>query len=139
LLVEDNDASSRGLAKLLGVLGYQVTVAADGASALLELEKRPPPDVLLTDLRLPDIDGREVASVASRLVPRPQVVLVTGWDIELESDDPQRWGIDCILTKPLDVQHLVANLRKPVDGDGDGQNASHDGARQSRADDSRTA
>ena len=69
LLVDDNEASQRGLARFLEAEGYAVTLAFDGTSALEALEAGPPPDFVLTDLRLPDLDGREVARPARRLVP----------------------------------------------------------------------
>ncbi len=59
LLVEDDEAASKGLAKLLQVHGFEVETACDGATALQALAQPPPPDFLLTDMQLPDIDGRE--------------------------------------------------------------------------------
>jgi DNA-binding response OmpR family regulator len=112
LLVEDNDAASRGLERILESQGYEVTVVFDGVSALGILNGQPPPDFLLTDLRLPDLDGREVAVVARQLVPRPRVALITGWDLESAQQEPASWGIDWVFPKPLDVHHLIATLRQ---------------------------
>jgi DNA-binding response OmpR family regulator len=113
LLVEDNDAASRGLARLLEAWGYDVTVSHDGTSALRSLETAPPPDFVLTDLRLPDIDGREIAQHARRLVPPPRIALITGWDLETEFPDYyESWGIDWVFPKPLDMTSLIARLRE---------------------------
>jgi DNA-binding response OmpR family regulator len=112
LLVEDNDAASKGLSKILRALGYEVAVVFDGASALDALRRPPPPDFLLTDLRLPDLDGREVALAASRLEPSPHVALITGWDLDHDLLESGSWGIDWVFTKPLDVQELVSKLRE---------------------------
>src|SRR4051794_7773628 len=84
LLVDDNAGERVALARLLELKGYEVTTVADGASALEALRTVPPFDVLLTDLRLPDLDGREVALSAGRLAPRPLVALMTGWDVDTE-------------------------------------------------------
>ncbi|MHC5539528.1 response regulator [Singulisphaera rosea] len=116
LLVEDNDAASKGLSRILAVMGYDVTVVTDGTSALESLRSAPPPDFLLTDLRLPDLDGREVARFASQLVPRPRVALITGWDMDTTVQDRKSWGINWVLLKPLDISELMAKLRNP-DGD----------------------
>jgi two-component system, cell cycle response regulator CpdR len=132
LLVEDNDAAGKGLSKILSALGYEVAVVFDGASALEALRQLPPPDFLLTDLRLPDLDGREVALAASRLAPSPHVALITGWDLDHDLLEIASWGIDWVFTKPLNVQELVSKLResepgpKPATlpkslGDGDGK------------------
>jgi CheY-like chemotaxis protein len=71
LLVEDNEAASRGLARLLEAQGFEVTTVSDGESALRALDASPPPDVLLTDMQLPDLDGRELALHARQLAPSP--------------------------------------------------------------------
>jgi DNA-binding response OmpR family regulator len=112
LLVEDNDAASRGLARLLEAWGYDVTVRQDGTSALQALETGPPPDFVLTDMRLPDLDGREIARYARRLVPPPRVALITGWDLESDPPDYETWGIDWVFHKPLDFSDLIARLRE---------------------------
>jgi len=112
LLVEDNDAASRGLALLLEARGFDVTVKHDGTSALLALDSAPPPDFILTDLQLPDLDGREIARHARRLVPPPKVALITGWDLDAERPDYESWGIHWIFPKPLDVSNLIARLRE---------------------------
>lgn len=112
LLVEDNDAAGRGLAKLLNAYGFDVHVVPDGSSALALLVAGPPPDFLLTDLQLPDLDGRDVARQARALVPSLWVALITGWDLPSDSSEVSRWGIDWVFAKPLDVRALVAKLRE---------------------------
>lgn len=112
LLVEDNEATCKGMAKLLEAYGFEVTTVHDGASALEALAVAAPPDFLLTDMQLPDLDGREVARRARQLVPPPRVALITGWDIEPGDGDPSLWGIDWVLTKPVDIQNLIAKLRQ---------------------------
>jgi DNA-binding response OmpR family regulator len=113
LLVEDNAAAGQGLTRLLEAKGYAVTAVSDGQSALRELAQEPPPDFLLTDMQLPDLDGRELARHASRLVPPPRVVLITGWDLEPLHGEQSDWGIDVVLTKPLDMQELLKSLTAP--------------------------
>jgi DNA-binding response OmpR family regulator len=119
LLVEDNDAAGRGLARLLEAWGYEVTVEHDGTSALRTLDTAPPPDFVLTDLRLPDLDGREIALHARRLVPPPRIALITGWDIDDDLPDYESCGFDWIFPKPLDMPNLIARLREPRPPDRD--------------------
>ncbi len=113
LLVEDDDATSKGLSKLLVAYGFEVAVVPDGASALAALQAAPPPDFVLTDLQLPDIDGREVAREARQLVPPPRVALITGWDISTEPAEIGQWGIDWVFPKPLDIRDLIAKMSEP--------------------------
>lgn len=113
LLVEDNDAARRGLARLLEARGFDVTVKHNGASAIESLETDPPPDIVLTDLRLPDLDGREVALHARRLAPPSRIALITGWNLDEDLSDLESWGIDWIFPKPIDTANLIAHLLEP--------------------------
>jgi CheY-like chemotaxis protein len=112
LLVDDNEATQRGLARFLEAEGYAVTLAFDGTTALEVLESGPPPDFVLTDLRLPDLDGRELARSARQLVPPPRVALITGWDLDPDVDSPDAWGIEWYFQKPLNVRDLIEKLRE---------------------------
>ena len=113
LLVDDHDVGRRSLSRLLEALGFQVTAAADGAAALEALATGPRFDYLLTDVRLPDLDGREIVEVARRYEPRPVIALITGWDID--PAECTRLGIDHLFLKPVDIQDLIAKLQaKPM-------------------------
>ena len=111
LLVDDHDLGRRSLARLLEVMGYEVTAAADGASALEALRVGPGFDYLLTDVRLPDLDGREIVQIARQREPRPLIALITGWDID--PAECTRIGVDFLFLKPVDVQDLIAKLQTP--------------------------
>lgn len=110
LLVDDHDIGRKSLARLLEAMGFDVTAVIDGTSAFEKLEKEIGFDYLLTDVRLPDLDGREIVQVARRLVPKPRIALITGWDVE--PDESVRLGIDWVFLKPLDVQDMVAKLQQ---------------------------
>ncbi len=111
LLVDDNAEGRRALARLLELHDFEVTAAADGTSALAALQDVPPPEIVVTDLFLPDIDGREIARAAHDLVPQPVVVMITGWDFGRDMPDREAWGIDHLFLKPLNVTDLVTFLR----------------------------
>ena len=110
LLVDDSADGRRALGRFLGMKGIEVIDRPDGTSALEALRDGPPPDVVLTDLLLPDMDGRQVCWHAHQLVPGVHVALITGWSVELDPKDQQRWGFDEIFIKPLDIQALVHYL-----------------------------
>jgi len=109
LLVDDHEVGRKSLARLLDALGYDVTAVHDGTSALEAMKAPAKPDYVLTDVRLPDFDGRELVQVARRLEPPPRIALITGWDVE--PDEPGRLGVDWVFLKPLNVQEIVAKLR----------------------------
>ena len=86
-------------------------MASDGASALEALETGAPPDFVLTDLMLGDLDGREVARKARQLRPAPRIALITGWAME-DVDGGAIPEIDWVFPKPLDVRKLVETLKR---------------------------
>jgi CheY-like chemotaxis protein len=112
LLVDDSPEGRRSLARLLELSGFEVRSCPDLASALEALRSGPPPDVLLTDLFLPDGDGREAAEVAAALEPRPFIALITGWTLSDDDEGPSAGAIDRVFLKPVDIRSLVQSLRE---------------------------
>jgi CheY-like chemotaxis protein len=112
LLVDDNAEGRRALARLLELYGYEVTAVADGTSALEVLRGTPPPEVLLTDLFLPDLDGRDIARMARDLAPAVTVVMITGWDFGADVPTREETGVDLLFLKPVNVGELVSKLNE---------------------------
>jgi CheY-like chemotaxis protein len=111
LVVEDNDALRENLAEALELEGYAVAVDADGASALKRLGDDPAFAVVLLDLVMPGIDGRELAH-RIRQDPRLhaiRLVMTTG-----HTGARARAGIhaDAFLTKPFGVRELLSVLQR---------------------------
>lgn len=114
LLVEDDVRSARILVRMLRDDGYDVELATDGAAAIARLTRRPLPDVLVTDLRMPHADGEAVARYARSLEPSMPVLLVTGYpEMAARIEGPIRDEMT-VLTKPLDYAELVADIRKAI-------------------------
>jgi CheY-like chemotaxis protein len=112
LIVDDNVASLQALAKVLESSGYDVVAASTGCKAIESLKMEPPPDFVLTDMVIPDLDGREIARAARSLPKAPYVALITGWTVEPDLDDPARWGVDHVFLKPLKVADLLSKLEQ---------------------------
>jgi len=110
LVIDDHDAGRKSLARLLEARGYEVVAVNDGASALEALQPPQIYDHILTDLRLPDLDGRDVVLAARQLVPVPGICLITGWDID--PDEVARLGVNGVFLKPLNVQDIVDKLEQ---------------------------
>jgi len=115
LLVDDNVEGCRALAKFLEISGFVVTVATTGTAAFEAIDAGPTPEIVLTDLLLPDADGREIARRARQLTPPPRIALITGWSLELDADDAAR-DFDWVIMKPLDMRSLVVTLRTATAG-----------------------
>jgi DNA-binding response OmpR family regulator len=114
LIVDDNVGERTALARLLELKGYQVRTVGDGASALSAFQSDRPFNIVLTDLRLPDLDGREVALRAGELKPRPLVALMTGWDVDPDSQDLFKWRIDQVFIKPIDTDDLISRVESAL-------------------------
>jgi DNA-binding response OmpR family regulator len=109
LLVEDDPAARLALSKTLESAGYDVTAAADGTTALTMIQQNEY-DVVISDMRLPDIDGIEVLqSAASRPYP-PSVILLTGYGTLDTAIAALRAGATDYLLKPCAPQTLIAGV-----------------------------
>ena len=82
--------------------GYTVTRAANGAEALRQV-LQDPPDLVVLDLRLPDVHGVELAGAIRAVAgtSRMPMVVVTGFSNDSADLDPERFGARCVLTKPV--------------------------------------
>jgi CheY-like chemotaxis protein len=110
LVVDDNDALRENLAEALELEGYAVAVARDGLAALARLAEDPLPRVVILDLMMPGMDGRELLA-RIREDPRlggVRVVITTGLSDERGRVPPA----DGVLTKPYGVRELLAALRQ---------------------------
>jgi signal transduction histidine kinase len=115
LVVDDNRDAAETLGELLGLSGYQVSLAHDGESAVrAALDQHP--DAALLDIGLPDIDGYEACRRirASSGERRPLLVAVTGWGQGSDKDSARRAGFDAHLTKPVAPEQLMALLEEKL-------------------------
>jgi CheY-like chemotaxis protein len=115
LLVEDDVAARRGYAEFLTSCGYNVLDAGTGDEALTAAFTTPP-DVIVLDLGLPDIDGWEVAR---QLKAAPQtaaipIIALTGADLPHERASAMRAGCERHLTKPCVPADLLHAIRQSV-------------------------
>ena len=80
LIAEDDDAIRGLVVRALGEDGHQITAAADGAAALEELERHNGDfDLLLTDVKMPAMDGIALAMATGRGHPDIAIMLMTGY------------------------------------------------------------
>lgn len=115
LIVDDLAASRELLSDMLSGHGYDLVLAAGGAEALA-LARSHPPDLVLLDLMMPDIDGLQVCRelrADSRTAQAP-VIIVTALDDRKARLAGLDAGCDDFLTKPIDVLELRARVRTIV-------------------------
>ena len=109
VLIEDDDAIRTSLTRALSAAGHAVTAVASGLDGISAAAKQQP-DVVLLDLGLPDLDGRDVLAMV-RSVNDVPVIVVTARD-----DDPSvvrllDAGADDYVVKPFTASHLDARIR----------------------------
>ncbi len=109
LLVEDDNSIAVSLVDGLTDAGYEVVRAATGAAAI-ELEAAASPDVVLLDLGLPDMDGRDVCRVL-RGRSRVPIIMLTARSDEFDRVLGLELGADDYVTKPFSFRELVARIR----------------------------
>jgi two-component system KDP operon response regulator KdpE len=109
LLVDDEVPIQRSLAPLLRARGYEVDIAATGADAL-RLFAAHPPDVIVLDLGLPDLEGIEVCRRV-RLESATPIVVLTARGGEHDKVSALDLGADDYVTKPFSPEELLARIR----------------------------
>jgi two-component system response regulator RegX3 len=109
LVVEDEQSFSDALAFMLRKEGFEVSVAADGNTAVESFE-REGADLVLLDIMLPGIPGTEVCRVI-RSTSQVPIIMVTAKDSEIDKVVGLELGADDYVTKPFSSRELVARIR----------------------------
>ncbi len=113
LVVDDEDAARRALAKGLRLLGYQADEAASGAAALRTLAAQPY-DALLLDLRMPGIDGVAVMQHTREHYADLIVIILTAYATTESAIAAVRAGASDYLIKPCSIRQVEATLARTL-------------------------
>lgn len=114
LLVEDDDVARLALSRILEAAGYIVDTAPTGEDGLRHLEQRSY-EVVVSDMRLPDIDGIAVLQFATRLPIQPAVILLTGHGTLETAIAAIRMGATDYLLKPCSPKALLAGVAGAIE------------------------
>jgi excisionase family DNA binding protein len=114
VLVVDDEASIRDLLeKTLTMSDYQVDTAPDGRSAL-ERMRMYSYDLLISDLKMPGMDGLAVIREARRLKADLPVIVITGFSSESSAIEALNLGVASYLTKPFRVSQVLSKAAKAL-------------------------
>ena len=114
VLVVDDEAPIRDLlAKTLTMADYEVDVVPDGRTAVDRL-RIIEYDLLITDLRMPGVDGLNVIREARRLKSDLPVIILTGYSSEASAIEAINLGVQGYLTKPFRVPRVLAAAAKAL-------------------------
>jgi excisionase family DNA binding protein len=107
LVADDERAVRELLAQALTTAGYLVDVAEDGSAALERLLEKSY-DLLITDLKMPGLDGLSVIREARHIAPAIPVIVITGYSSEANAIEAINLGVAGYLTKPLRLPRILA-------------------------------
>ncbi len=114
LVVDDHKNTRLTLGTIIRRAGHEVETAATGLAAMQRLDKERF-DVVITDLRLGDIDGMEVLSKARTVAPSAEVVVITAFGTITSAVRAVKLGAYDYVTKPIQREHILSIIKKIVE------------------------
>ena len=119
LLVDDDPIILKTLGDVLDEEGHDLVMANGGQAGIdafcASLEGNPF-DAVITDLGMPQVDGRRVAAAIKTASPRTPVIMLTGWGQRLMADGERPPNVDLVLSKPARIHEIRAALRRLAPG-----------------------
>ncbi|MCA9675568.1 MAG: sigma-54-dependent Fis family transcriptional regulator [Kofleriaceae bacterium] len=113
LVVEDDDAMRDLLVEELRDAGHRV-LAAPGGSLALDLARAEPPDLMITDLRMPDLDGFDLIRDITALPNPPHIVMITAFGSIETAIKAVKLGAYDYITKPFEIDQLLLVVGKAL-------------------------
>ena len=113
LIVDDKASMRKMLKEALEAQGHEVRAVGGGSEALLAM-KRQPARLVLTDLRMPDIDGLQLTQELKSLAPETAVIVMTAYGSVDTAVEAMRLGAANFLTKPFSLDHLKVVVDKAL-------------------------
>src|ERR1700734_1642431 len=114
LVVDDEPSARSGMEKLLLSEGFRVDVAADGASALA-IAVDTPPEVVVTDLKMPKMDGLTLLGKLREQDGDLPVIVVTAFGDVSSAVNAMRAGAADYLPKPVDFDALIVSIERALE------------------------
>jgi len=114
LLAEDNEVNQTVIQKMLKRLGFRADLAANGIEAVQALQRQPY-DVVLMDVKMPELDGWEATRQIRRFLPaaeQPEIIAITAYALEGDRERCLAAGMDDYISKPVQMKELRKKLIK---------------------------
>src|SRR5262245_23320382 len=111
LIIDDEKPHAEAVAESLARVGYECVIATSGKAGADKIDKEDF-DVVLTDLRMQDLDGMELLRKAKKELPDAEVVLITGYGDVKTAVEAMKEGAFDYVTKPVDMGELRAIVDK---------------------------
>jgi CheY-like chemotaxis protein len=115
LIIDDDDFVRTMVTKLVTSFGYSSTCARDGIEALDVLKNMPPPDIVITDIVMPRMDGLEMVRQLRAKFPEIKIVAVSGGGRSEQGDYlelARKSGANEVVNKPINPKDLKEILKQ---------------------------
>ncbi|HHT9116981.1 MAG TPA: sigma-54-dependent transcriptional regulator [Candidatus Wunengus californicus] len=117
LVIDDNEEHASATAESLQKVGYKCRIATSGKEGLKIIEAGEI-DIVITDLIMHDIDGLQILKTTKERLPEAEVILITGYGTVETAVDAMQKGAATYLLKPININHLRAEVNKLVEKQG---------------------
>ena len=114
LVVEDEEDVRTILKDILVDGGYKVEVAPNGKKGI-KLFQEKKFNLVLTDLGMPGMSGWQVAEEIKKMNGKTKVVLVTGWEVDLNNSELRKCGVDLVINKPFQMNQILGSVREMME------------------------
>jgi DNA-binding NtrC family response regulator len=111
LVVDDEEALRTVLSTELSSEGYEVSAASDGGEAI-EMVKGNDYDLVLLDIKMPNVDGFEVLKFVKGTKPDIKVIMLTGFADLKNAIESKRLGAEDFVSKPYDLVDLLTTIER---------------------------
>ena len=115
LLVDDEVPFVAALARRLSKRGIDIVTAFSAQEALAELERNPDIEIVVLDIKMPDMDGLKALDEIKRGYPSIEVIMLTGHSTVDSAIKGMRSGAFDYLVKPCDIDRLISRMKEAVE------------------------
>ena len=114
LVVDDEPSIVEALGKVLGKEGLSVLTASNGREAL-DVVRRQPVHVIITDLRMPSMGGEDLLKAVKAITPEVEVIVMTAYGTIENAVEAMKLGAYDFISKPLKRAAVIASVRKALE------------------------
>lgn len=111
LIIDDETGIANEIRDYFSEEGFEVFNSDTGKEGISSIEKIQP-DIILLDIKLPDISGLDVLKAAKELSPKSRIIVTTGYVDQQIIDEAERLGRDAFLQKPFDLEALAEEINR---------------------------
>ncbi len=113
LIIDDDEMMLRALGNYLNEGGFTILTTADGPQGIF-IYKNENPDVVILDLGLPSLDGRDVLKQILNYDPGAKVIISTGYGSKQTEEEVMKNGAYAFFSKPFDAVSLIEKIKSAL-------------------------